>query len=148
MIKTITFEEILPFWLKLWTWETEESVPRHSHMMYPDGYFGFDYTPSIIYYAVIEDDKIVAVNSGHTTPDNMYRSRGLWVEPEYRGKGYGILLLRACIEKSIELGCTATWSYPRDTSWLTYKAAGFHLSTEWISSENKIKNAYCIVKNH
>lgn len=148
MIKEISYEEILPLWLKLWPWHDETTVQKYSHMLYPDGYFGLDFSPYIIYYGVIENDEIVAVNSGHTTPDNTFRSRGLWVDPAHRGKGYGVALLRACIDKSIELGCSATWSFPRDTSWLTYKSAGFQLSTDWIMSENNIKNAYCILKNN
>ena len=115
-------------------------------MRYGGGYFGLDYEPTITYFALFHDNKIVGVNSGHTTPDNLYRSRGLWVDPEYRGKGFGVALLEASITKAIELGCEGVWSFPRDTSAKTYEAAGFAITSDWIISDHDIKNAYCFKK--
>lgn len=148
MITEISFEQILPLWLKLWPWHQVSTIEKHSCMMFTGRFFGLDYEPKITYFGIIQDDTVVAVNSGHTTPENLYRSRGLWVEPEYRSNGYGVALLEASIRKSVELGCAGTWSYPRDTSWATYNAAGFDLATDWIVSENNIKNAYCFMKNY
>lgn len=146
MITEISFEQIVPFWLRLWPWCVEEQLERHSCMKYGGGYFGLDYVPDITYFALVHDCKIVGVNSGHTTPGNLYRSRGLWVDPDYRGKGFGVLLLDACIAKASELKCDATWSFPRDTSVKTYEAAGFTITSDWIQSDHNILNAYCFKK--
>lgn len=115
-------------------------------MRYGGGYFGLDYIPDTTYFALLVDDKIVGVNSGHTTPDNLYRSRGLWIEKEYRGKGLGVPLLTAGITKAQQLNCDGVWSFPRDTSQKTYEAAGFTITSDWIISDNDIKNAYCFKK--
>lgn len=146
MITEISFEQIIPFWRSLWPWSNKETLEPHSCMRYGGGYFGLDYIPNITYFALLVDDKIVGVNSGHTTPDNLYRSRGLWIEKEYRGKGLGVPLLTAGITKAQQLNCDGIWSFPRDTSRKTYEAAGFTLTSDWIISDNNIKNAYCLKK--
>lgn len=147
MITEISFDQIVPYWIKLWPWHTKETLQPHSNMLYTGGFFGLHYTPEVTYFAVIVDGDIAGVNSGHITTDNLYRSRGLWVDPTYRGNGFGVALLTASINKSIELGCDGSWSFPRDTSWKTYEAAGFNLTGDWIISENNVKNAYCFRKN-
>jgi GNAT superfamily N-acetyltransferase len=146
MIIEISFEQIIPFWQRLWPWNAEKTFEPHSCMRYRGGYFGLDYIPDTTYFALLVDDKIVGVNSGHTTPDNLYRSRGLWIEKEYRGKGLGVPLLAAGVTKARQLKCDGIWSFPRDTSRKTYEAAGFIITSDWIISEYDIKNAYCFQK--
>jgi GNAT superfamily N-acetyltransferase len=99
------------------------------------------YTASFFGYAV--NDKIVAVNSGHRCSDNSYRSRGLYVSPEFRKQGIGQKLLIATINQALDEGCKFIWSYPKKSSWGTYAASGFELASEWHQSELDI-NAYCI----
>jgi len=100
-----------------------------------------DYAPTFIAYFL--DNQIVGVNSGHKCSDNGYRSRGLYVFPEYRGRGIGVELLKETIKLGKTTGCTYVWSYPKNSSWKTYSKAGFNLSTDWEKSENGM-NAYCI----
>lgn len=146
MIIEISFEQIIPFWQRLWPWHSEHTLEAYSYMQYGGGYFALDYIPDSTYFALLVDDNIVGVNSGHTTPDNLYRSRGLWIEKEYRGKGLGVPLLTAAITKAQQLNCDGVWSFPRDTSRKTYEAAGFNITSDWIISEHNIKNAYCFKK--
>lgn len=103
----------------------------------------FDYEPSYFLYTL--DGKIVGCNSGHMCCDNTYRSRGLFVFPEYRGHGYGVELLLETIKQSKIEHATCIWSYPKKSSWKTYKKARFRLMTKWDKSELGI-NAYCILK--
>jgi len=101
-------------------------------------------TPTFFGYII--NDKIVAVNSGHACPNqNNYRSRGLWVDPNYRGKGIARKLLTATIKQGQQEGYTQIWSYPRRSSWPTYQAVGFKLASDWEVSETSEANAYCIL---
>ena len=94
------------------------------------------------FFAYILNNKIVGVNSGHKCMDNSYRSRGLWVFPEYRGQRVGRKLLLATIEQGIYENVDCVWSYPKFSSWNTYRAAGFTLASKWHQSELDL-NAYC-----
>lgn len=143
MIKEISFEEILKIWSEYLWKERSSKIESHSAMLYLNkGYDikNFEYTPT--YFAYIIDDKIVGVNSGHMCNDNSYRSRGLYVYPEYRNQGIGRKLLIATWKQGIKEKAHFVWSYPKLTSWSTYKSAGFELTSEWEDSELG-KNAYC-----
>ena len=94
------------------------------------------------FFGYIQDNKIVGVNSGHACEDN-YRSRGLWVEPGYRNQGIGTILLKATIDQGVSEGFDLIWSYPRNTSWPTYRSAGFKLTSKWQTSETSEANAFC-----
>jgi GNAT superfamily N-acetyltransferase len=99
------------------------------------------------FFGYIINDAIVGVNSGHACPNqNNYRSRGLWVDPNYRGQGLAQKLLTATIEQAQQEGYTQIWSYPRLSSWPTYQAVGFKLASDWAASETSEANAYCVIK--
>ena len=118
-------------------------------MMWQAGYNidNMEFEPT--FFGYFYRKKLIGVNSGHLcmldrddTKGKHYRSRGLWVDPKHRGKGIGQKLLTAAVEQGKDLGCNMVWSYPRKTSWSTYKAVGFKLDTKWIKTENG-SNAYC-----
>lgn len=88
-------------------------------------------------------DKLIGVNSGHRTDSNHYRSRGLWVNEDNRGRGIGVQLLLSIEQQAKNEGCDLIWSYPRQTSWSTYAVAGFTLSSCWKQSDTSPANAYC-----
>jgi len=100
-------------------------------------------TPTFFAYKL--DNKIVGVNSGHLCHDNSYRSRGLFVFTEYRKQGIGKILLVATIDKGLDESADYVWSYPKQSSWPTYEAAGFTLASIWEQSELDL-NAYCHFK--
>jgi GNAT superfamily N-acetyltransferase len=62
---------------------------------------------------------------------------------KFRGKGIGTILLKATIEQAIVEGAALCWSYPKQTSWKSYLAAGFELASDWEDSETSDANAYC-----
>ena len=99
------------------------------------------------FFAFTINNKIVGVNSGHKCADNSYRSRGLWVFPEYRGNRIGIQLLLAAIEQGTNENVDYIWSYPKFSSWKTYQAAGFTLFSDWEKSELDL-NAYCGIRSN
>ena len=143
MISIISYDEIYPIWRnQLWPERSSEIEPN-SAMLYLQGYDlqNYNYLPS--FFAFKLDNQIVGVNSGHLCCDNIYRSRGLFVLPGYRKQGIGKQLLDYTVETGFKEGAKFIWSYPRKTSWSTYKQAGFILSSDWHKSEIG-ENAYCI----
>ena len=100
MIKHITFEEILPVWRNfLWT-DRFSPIEKTSAMNFLGGHNLNNMSFAPTFFAYILNNKIVGVNSGHKCMDNSYRSRGLWVFPEYRGQHIGRKLLLATIDQS------------------------------------------------
>ena len=142
MINLISYEIIFPIWRNyLWP-NRKDKIEPHSAMLFLDGYDlkNFDYCPSFFGYFV--NDKLVGVNSGHKCYDNSYRSRGLYVDKDYRKKGIGKELLLATIAQGKKECADFIWSYPKQSSWKCYASAGFTLSSDWHLSENDT-NAYC-----
>ena len=83
----------------------------------------FNYEPS--FFGVIRNGRIVGVNSGHRTKDNIYRSRGIWVDPDVRKKGVAQLLFDATEKQAIKEGCNMIWSIPRKSALSAYTKFGF-----------------------
>lgn len=145
-IKTISFEEICDVWSNhLWK-DRKSKIESTSAMIYLGGLdiSNMHYTP--IFLAIVDDhNKILGVNSGHLCADNGFRSRGLYVFENQRGKGIGLSLLKETISTAQNLNAAYIWSYPKQTSWKTYEKAGFTLSSPWETSELGF-NAYCIMQ--
>jgi len=145
MITSITFDEIYHIWnTQLWP-TRESSIETHSAMNFLGGYDMKNMISTPTFFAYKLDKQIVGVNSGHLCHDNSYRSRGLFVFPEYRKQGIGKILLLATIDKGINEGANYIWSYPKQSSWATYESAGFNLASPWEISELDL-NAYCHLK--
>jgi GNAT superfamily N-acetyltransferase len=145
MIVETHFENIKEIWYKhLWP-NRISKIESHSAMLLNSTYDikNFDYPATFLLY--YDNDKIAGCNSGHMCSDNTYRSRGLYVFPEFRNKGYGKALLEHTINIGKQEHAKSIWSYPRFESWSTYNAAGFKLMSEWAKSETGT-NAYCILE--
>jgi GNAT superfamily N-acetyltransferase len=142
MIQQITWEEILPIWKnQLWPDRASE-IEKNSAMRYLRRNDTSNMHSDPTFFGYIQDGIIVGVNSGHSCINN-YRSRGLWVDTNHRNRGIGKALLIASIEQGRAEGFNIVWSYPRSTSWPTYKSAGFKLSSNWTISETSEANAFC-----
>ena len=127
--RVLTFEEICKVWQeKLWP-NRQSPIETHSAMTWPltnsipIDMDIFKYEP--FFYGILENDELVAVNSGHKTERNVYRSRGLWVDPKFRKKGYGKLLLKILCEEAYNRRCDLIWSIPRKSALPVYTKAGF-----------------------
>ena len=137
------FNEVLPIWKNhLWP-NRQSSIDPNSAMCFLGGYDLVNMDPIPTFFAFIVDGEIAGVNSGHMCNDEQYRSRGLYVFEKFRGKGIGTILLKATIEQARTENAILCWSYPKQTSWKSYLAAGFELASEWESSETSDSNAYC-----
>lgn len=146
MIKIIDFYTIYPIWSTL-LWPNRNSpIEPTSAMNYLSGFDVKNMTFNPTFIAFIQNGEIAGVNSGHKCMNNGYRSRGLYVNPQFRGRGIGTILLKETIELGRSEKCDYVWSYPRQSSWGTYKHAGFELTSLWEKSETSESNAYCRIE--
>ena len=146
-ISRIDFQTIEDIWqTELWPNRTS-AIESHSAMTWP--FEGkpesidmniFDY-PATFLGAYI-DNKLVGVNSGHKTTNEQYRSRGIWVDPEYRKRGVAqMLFLMTAHQAKIE-GCEMLWSIPRKTALPAYTKYGFQTVGDYIVTETSEANIY------
>lgn len=142
MIIKITFEEIFLIWSEyLWPGRVSRIEPV-SAMLYLQGHDlkNYNYEPTFFGYYV--GTELAGVNSGHMCCDLSYRSRGLFVFPEYRKKGIATSLLLETIQQGSKEYAKFVWSLPKKDSWSAYSNAGFILSSDWINTETGT-NAFC-----
>jgi GNAT superfamily N-acetyltransferase len=146
MIKQISWDEILFIWsTKLWP-NRKSAIETNSAMCYLEGFDMKNMQTPPTFLGYFKENNIVGVNSGHGCANNNYRSRGLWVDPNYRNQGIGTSLLLATIDQAIKEQSEFIWSFPRYSSRNTYKSAGFTITGDWLPSETSEQNAYCIKK--
>ena len=143
MIRHIQWNDIQKIWCEQ-LWPNRNDIEPQSAMLYKEGHDLKNFLFSPTFYGYYVDDQLVGVNSGHRCCDGSYRSRGLFVFPQYRNKGIATLLLKETINQSIKEGTSFIWSYPRKDSWRSYEKAGFTLSTDWYKTETGY-NAFCIL---
>jgi GNAT superfamily N-acetyltransferase len=84
------------------------------------------------FWAIKEGDRIVGVNSGFKTDDDIYRSRGLYITPEKRGTGLSRLLLKLTIETAKKEKCRIIWTMPRKLALFAYESVGFYKIGNWL----------------
>ena len=165
IIKKITWEEILSVWQNdLWPSSVRSSAiePTSAMSLFKIWRQNEDGTADLVNHYDLEnmkstptfwgcfiEDKLIGVNSGHMCVGKEYRSRGLWVNPKYRGMSIGTKLLVKTVAQGYHEGAILCWSYPRFESWLSYHYAGFrrrdhNFNFEWEESETG-NNSKCIV---
>jgi GNAT superfamily N-acetyltransferase len=143
----ISFDTILHIWQdKLWP-NRQSAIEPMSAMTWP--FEGapdpidmsiFDYKPT--FWGVYIDDKLVGVNSGHRTTHTQYRSRGIWVDPDYRGRGIAQRLFTLTEHQALVEGCLLVWSIPRKTALSSYTKFGFETVGGYIETETADANIY------
>ena len=146
MLVKLNWKEIHNIW-KTYLWPHRLSaIQSSSAMSFLEGYDMANMQSTPTFFGYIINDFIIGVNSGHACPNqNNYRSRGLWVDPDHRGRGIAQQLLTATINQGLTEGYNQIWSYPRLSSWPTYQAVGFELASDWAASETSEANAYCVI---
>jgi GNAT superfamily N-acetyltransferase len=146
-IKRISFEQIFPVWRnQLWP-ERQSAIETHSVMTWPfqdnpapiDMHI-FQYPPT--FWGAFCDGVLVGVNSGHRTSNTQYRSRGLWVDPAYRGRGLAQRLLTMTEYQAMHEGTRMIWSIPRQTALPSYLSVGYLAVGEFFGTETSEANIY------
>lgn len=146
-IERLNFEKIKSIWqTKLWPNRTS-AIETHSAMTWP-----FEGNPDPInmdifnypasFWGAYLDNKLVGVNSGHKTTDKQYRSRGVWVDPEYRKRGVAQMLFLMTAHQAKVEGCEMLWSIPRKTALPAYTKFGFETVGDFIVTETSDANIY------
>lgn len=146
-VSRIDFNTIQSIWKnKLWP-NRNSAIETHSAMTWP--FEGdpesidmsiFDYTAT--FWGAYLDNKLVGVNSGHRTTDEQYRSRGIWVDPDYRKRGVAQMLFLMTAHQAKVEGCEMFWSIPRKTALPAYTKFGFETVGDYIVTETSEANIY------
>jgi len=125
IVKQIDFDTIKDIW-KNELWENRQSeIKATSSMVFNGGYDMSIHNNVPTFLCVENENQIVAVNSGHMTINNFYRSRGLWVKQEFRKKGITYLLFDVLMKQALKEGAKFIWSLPRSSSLSVYLKNGF-----------------------
>lgn len=129
--RELDYREILSVW-ETHLWPGREDIKPMSSMEFLSGYDISVYSKYKPYFiGAFDRDTIVGVNSGHCVNDDMYRSRGLWVNPVYRGKGIAKTLLVHTDEQAVKSGCKYIFTVPRKDSQYAYLSVGYNLVGDW-----------------
>ena len=143
----LSFDQILDIWQKkLWPNRTS-AIETHSAMTWPYEGAPEEYDMNVFKYpatfwGLFIDEKLVGVNSGHKTSDTQYRSRGIWVDPDYRKQGIAQNLFNMSKHQAILEKCEMIWSIPRKTALPAYTKFGFETVGDYIVTETSEANIY------
>lgn len=143
----LSFEQIISVWQNhLWP-DRESPIESHSAMTWPFEGNPEQYDMNVFNYpatfwGVYIDNKLVGVNSGHKTTDTQYRSRGIWVDPEYRKQGVAQNLFNMTKHQAVLEKTDMIWSLPRKTALPAYERFGFSTVGGFIKTETSDANIY------
>ena len=146
-VTKITFDQILPVWQKELWHNRQSAIETHSAMTWPYSWpdneidMGiFEYPAT--FFGVYNDQQLVGVNSGHRSSEVEYRSRGVWVDPEFRKAGVAQMLFQITEDQALLEGCEMLWSIPRKIALTAYTKFGFNTVGDFIVTETSESNIY------
>ena len=146
VIQEISFQGILPYWSILWP-EKKSPIQLMSSMKYKGGYDIKIYNKySPVFIAMYnESNKIIGVNSGHRTSRQLYRSRGLWIDDNYRGRRLSVHLLKEIENHAVKENCRYIWSIPRKEALRAYESNGYIQTSDFFNNKMEFgPNCYVI----
>ncbi len=136
---------MLPLWShKLWP-ERRSAIRPVSPIQ-----VDLSYDPTILgysphFFGIYYEEQIVATISGYSTSQALFRSRGLFVDPAFRGLGVSQILFNKISETANNLGAQAIWTLPRKSAWPAYKKFGFYRITDWLEKDMEF-GPNCVAK--
>ena len=134
----LSYKEIFFYW-KNFLWVDRNTPIWPESKMTIDRKFSDDIEKPT-FYGLESNGIVIGVNSVHRV-DNTIRSRGLWVNPEFRKQGLGEKLLRHGIQLA---DGKLIWSYPREEAIRVYLNAGFEICSEKIIDHVDHKSNYYV----
>jgi len=124
-MRLVDFRTVLPLWRQLWP-ERQSPIEPVSTMKYLGG---FDTKIAKQYQArffgMYHSDQLIGVISGHPTSPLHYRTRGIYVLPEYQRHGIGRRLILIAFDAAVASGQQLIWALPRVTSATLFEKCGF-----------------------
>lgn len=109
-----------------WTWKwTDDFLGKNKEMAK---------NTSPTFFGIEIDGNIVCVNSVFMTERGIftyYRSRGLWVDTNYRRQGLAKSILTHCLEYVRKNHGNWLWTVPRKSAFPAYKSVGFIKKSDW-----------------
>lgn len=133
-------------------WSTElwpNRIFKHaSSMLYlqPNKYDIKIYNNNMYYLTLKYNDIIIGTNSFFKSEENFLRSRGLWINKNYRGNNLSKMFFDYAINNICHMEkCKYIWSYPRKSAINSYLKNNFKKTSDWIINENNI-NCYILMK--
>jgi len=133
-IEEITYEEIYPIWAdKLWPgrprikpWSAMINATEYSMQIkrYAESNFGL-YGGKFFGIKTTDTGQVIAINSGHQCSKTLFRSRGLFVYPEFTRRGMAQSLLAHTALFAQENGFEKIWSYPHEKAMKIYETVGY-----------------------
>ena len=146
IVKEITYSEILPCWKKLWTREKYDPFVK---MCYKNISCEVIQNPKVTFFGLIDNQEIIGCNSGFINniieEKVYYRSRGLYIDAKYRGKGYSKLLLNSTFNQAKLENADYCWSLPKKSALKAYTSVGF-IQTSKFSDWELGENCYVLYK--
>jgi len=144
MIRLIDWDTILPIWRDhLWKGRLTVIKPTNG-LKFMGGYDNRVEEYSPIFVGAFLGDKLVGVNSGHATSKSEYRSRGIYVFPNYRGRGLSQQLFQGVEDQAKIEKKTILWSMPRASSVRSYEKFGFKIVSDYFDNMEFGPNCYVV----
>ena len=140
-VEEISFEEIAEVWAaELWPDKKNGVAKANEWTWYwlqkelgKDKRMARDAIPTFV--GIKSGKKLVTVNSCYYSNSkgmfNYWRSRGLWVHPDFRGQKYSSVILTWCLEHAKANNGHWMWSVPRKSAMAAYKSVGFVIQSDW-----------------
>ena len=132
VIKEIDWDQIYEVWTKnLWPNRLDPIEPTSALDIL--GNINMDFMDNVpVFLGAFYGSILIGVNSLHLAGTASFRSRGLYVFPEYRGRGVSTKLLKATCDYAKSQGALTVWSIPRETSFKAYQSVGFVQCSHWL----------------
>ena len=140
MIQEISFEKIKLYWKILWPninvedeikYVSMPTCPYTTNIFIKLGKTSPRSIPSI-FIGYFIDSQIVGVLNGYKTSSYFFRTRGLWVNDNYRRLGIATKLMKEVEKFAFKCGCFELWTIPRKSAINFYKQYGFEQMTDFI----------------
>jgi GNAT superfamily N-acetyltransferase len=146
VLEVCRFEDVLPIWqASLWPGRLSK-IETNSAMKWLGGIdLELMKAPASFWRLRIEKENLtVGVLSGHfgglIDRENRqvrgYRTRGLFVGPQFRGHGASKILMTAALAQANREACEVAWTFPRQSSMPVYEKLGFKMVGQWIGEND------------
>lgn len=146
LVEPSSFQAVKPYWKALWPGRKSAIEPTSGMQL--NGGFDKNYIKFKAYFweAKSPMGSTAGVLSGHLSSEREFRTRGLYIAPEYRRQGVAHWLLKEAELKALSLGAELMWALPRKTSLTTYENFGFIKVSDWLDHFEFSPNCYVVKK--